>query len=163
LTAHKMQQPEQINDGDVRTTEVGGIPAVINDAGATVGQEAIAARVAPASAARGTTKVATPDAARRVPPGTTRAATIGEVTDAVRGATAGQAAGMAVSASNTTRAIDTTSPWASVPWSGTLPHPFLGRSLVTGAQQSLTPFSCFTREAGARVGTSRERALPKGA
>jgi hypothetical protein len=156
-----MQQPEQIKDGCVRATGVGGIPAVINGVGAAAGQKAVAARAAPASAARGTTKVAAPDAARRVPPGAMRAAAIGEVTDAVRGATAGQATGMAVSASNTARAMDTTSPWASVPWSGTLPHPFLGRSLVTGAQQSLTPFSCFTREAGARVGTGRERALPK--
>jgi hypothetical protein len=98
-----------------------------------------------------------------VPPDATRAVAIGEVTDAVRSAAAGQAASMAVSASNIARTMDTTSPWASVPWSGTLPHPFLGRSLVTGAQQSLTPFNCFTREAGARVGTGRERALPKGA
>jgi hypothetical protein len=152
LTAHKMQQPEQINDDDVRATGAGGIPAFINGVGAAAGQEAITARAAPTGAARDTAKVAAPDAVRRVPPGATRraatgatrAAAIDKMTDAVRGAatvqaagavrgtTAGQATDAAVSASNTAQAMDTTSPWASVPWSATLPHPFLGRSLVMG-------------------------------
>jgi hypothetical protein len=49
-----MKQPEQINDGGVRATGVGGIPAVINGAGAAIDQEAVVVRVAPAGAARGT-------------------------------------------------------------------------------------------------------------
>jgi hypothetical protein len=122
------------------------IQEAINDGGAAAGQEAVAARAAPTGAARGTAKATCAAATRR---GATRAgevpcagAAAGQAAGAVRGAAAGQAVGAAVSAS-AARAMDTTPAsasvsWASVPWSGTLPH------LQHGPW---TPFSCVPTDA----------------
>jgi hypothetical protein len=130
----------------------------INDGGAAAGQEAVAARAAPTGAARGTAKATCAAATRHgvtrageVPcagaaageaAGAVRGAAAGQAAGAVRGAIAGQAVGAAVSAS-ATRAMDTTPAsasvsWASVPWSGTLPH------LQHGPW---TPFSCVPTDA----------------
>lgn len=115
--------------------------------GATIGvARGVASDVATPSFI-GASKGVAPSVTRRATTGATMGTTAGEVTGVAASAATGAAADVAVRAAIRAPTMDIASPWTSIPWPGTLPHEFLGRSLVTRAQQFVPPFGRVTMDA----------------